>query len=126
MELVKVKVRGTGDVVIMEKVTTFDGEAMYIDPNRKLFKANEVEYLEPFEQPEPEDPMVQFPMEMINKVTEMVNGYVDHFERMYWQRQRVEFTKIFLQRNDLNKNAGVEDIVSSADEFVKYLRETEL
>jgi len=121
MELVKAKVKGTDDVSVLWKFVNED-RVLYRGTSQKVFTADEVEELGPYEepqsQPQPDDPLAQLPQEMVQMITDMVNGYIDRFDAMYWQRQRVEILKTILQRQEINFT----DVIGNAELADKYIR----
>jgi len=121
MELVRARIRGTQDVAVLGKFVNED-RVLYRGTGQKVFTADEVEELGPYEepqsQPQPDDPLAQLPQEMVQMVTDMVNGYIDRFDAMYWQRQRVEILKTILQRQESNFT----DVIGNAELADKYIR----
>ena len=120
MELVRAKVKGIEDVVaILGKET--DGDAVvYRGASDRVFTADEVEEIGPYyeRQPQSDDPLAQLPQEMVQMITDMVNGYIDRFDAMYWQRQRVEILKVIIQRQEINFT----DVIGNAELADKYIR----
>ena len=128
MELVRVKIKGTDDVAVLGKFEN-EGRVLYRGTGEKVFTPDEVEELGPYEGPQPQqqpdDPLAQLPTEMVQMITDMVNGYIDRFDAMYWQRQRVEILKILLQRGDTHPSADKHRTVELADEYIQMLKNYE-
>lgn len=129
MELIKAKIIETGEVGVLQKFFN-DGEMLYLGAER-IFGTDEVEELGPYEglQPQPQqpdDPLAQLPLEMINKVVEMVDGYVERFDRLYWQRQRVEFVKLLMNHDRIDINVtDPSGITELADKYIQSLKNYE-
>lgn len=126
MELVRARIKGTQDVAELEKFVG-KNRVIYYGAGEMVFTADEVEEQGPYEgrydkpQPQPQqkdDPLAQLPQEMVQMVTDMVNDYIDRFDRMYWQRQRVEILKTILQRQEINFT----DVIGNAELADKYIR----
>ena len=126
MELVRVKVKGIEDVVaILGKET--DGDAVvYRGASDRVFAPDEVEEIGPYyeRQPQPDDPLAQLPQEMVQMITDMVNGYIDRFDAMYWQRQRVEILKTIIQRQE-NNFTHVIGNTELADKYIQIRKNNE-
>lgn len=131
MELVRARIRGTQDVAVLEKFVG-KNRVMYYGAGGMVFTADEVEeqgpyeghYNEPQSQPQPDDPLAQLPQEMMQMITDMVNGYIDRFDAMYWQRQRVEIVKTLMNRLDLTTNDPI-TICNLADQYIRMLQNYE-
>ena len=132
MELVRARIKGTQDVVELEKYVG-KNRVMYYGAGGMVFTADEVEEQGPYEghynepQPQPQqkdDPLAQLPQEMVQMVTDMVNGYIDRFDAMYWQRQRVEIVKTLMNRLDLTTNDPT-TICNLADQYIQMLKNYE-
>ena len=123
MELVRAKVKGIEDVVaILGKVK--DGDAVtYHGASDRVFTADEVEEIGPYyeRQPQPDDPLAQLPQEMVQMITGMVNDYIDRFDRMYWQRQRVEIVKVLMNKLDVATFDPIA-ITELADKYIQALK----
>ncbi len=128
MELVKARIKENGDVAILEKCLR-RGRLVYhhIDTNR-VFTADELEELGPYEEQQPHqqpnDPLAQLPQEMVQMITDMVNGYIDRFDAMYWQRQRVEIVKVLMNRLDVATFDPIA-ICELADKYIQMLKNYE-
>lgn len=132
MELVRARIKGTQDATVLEKFVG-KNRVMYYDAGGMIFTADEVEEQGPYEghydepQPQPQqkdDPLAQLPQEMVQMITDMVNGYIDRFDAMYWQRQRVEIVKTLMNRLDLTTNNPI-TICNLADQFIRMLKNYE-
>jgi len=128
MELVRAKIKGTDDVAVLGKFVNED-RVLYHGTGQKVFTADEVEELGPYEEPQSQpqqkdDPLAQLPQEMVQMVTDMVNGYIDRFDAMYWQRQRVEIVKTLMNRLDLTTNDPT-TICNLADQYIRMLKNCE-
>lgn len=126
MELVKAKIKGTEDVAVLEKVT--DGErVLYRGTGDKVFTADDVEEIGAYDGPYPQqeraedDPLAQLPQEMVQMITGMVNDYIDRFDRMYWQRQRVEIVKVLMNKLDVATFDPIA-ITELADKYIQTLK----
>lgn len=128
MELVRAKVKGIDDVVaILGKVT--DGDAVtYRGASDRVFTPDEVEELGPYYEQQPhrseDDPLAQLPKEMVQMITDMVDGYIERFDRMYWQRQRVEIVKVLMNKLDVATFDPIA-ITELADKYIQALKKYE-
>ena len=132
MELVRARIKGTQDVYELEKSVGKNG-VIYYGAGGMMFTADQVEEQGPYEghydepQPQPQqkdDPLAQLPQEMVQMITDMVNGYIDRFDAMYWQRQRVEIVKTLMNRLDLTTNDPT-TICNLADQYIRMLKNYE-
>lgn len=121
MDYVKAKIKETGKETVLYKLIGEGGE-LFLDTEGRQYKPEEVEVLKDWSesqsQPQPDDPLAQLPQEMVQMITDMVNGYIDRFDAMYWQRQRVEILKTILQRQEINFT----DVIGNAELADKYIR----
>lgn len=120
MELVRAKIKKTGETVVMEKVLKNE-ETAYFSTGR-MFGADEVEILEdPLKSQRQPDPLEQLPQEMMQMVTGVVNDFIDRSDAMYWQRQRVEITKVLINKLDLVTQDPIA-ICNLADQYIRMLK----
>ena len=129
MELVKARIKGTDDVAVLEKLVDGD-KVTYRGTGEKVFTADEVEELGAYDGPQPQteqpenDPLAQLPQEMVQMITGMVNDYIDRFDRMYGQRQRVEIVKVLMNKLDV-ETFGPISITELADKYIRVLKKYE-
>ena len=124
MELVRVKIKATDDVAVLGK---FENEerVLYRGTGDRVFQADDVEELGPYEGAQTgqqkDDPLEQLPQEMVQMITRMADDYIDRFDRMYWQRQRVEIVKSLLNRKEANFADPI-GIAELADKYIQILK----
>ena len=125
MELVKAKIKGTDDVAVLEKLVDGD-KVTYRGTGEKVFAADEVEELGLYEGPQPQTEQAENdPLEeMVKKVTEMVDNYVDVLDRQYWRRQRVEIVKVLMNKLDVATFDPIA-ITELADKYIRVLKNYE-
>lgn len=127
MDYVKAKIKETGKETVLYKLIGEGGE-LFLDTEGRQYQPEEVEVLKDWSesqsQPQPDDPLAQLPQEMVQMVTDMVNGYIDRFDAMYWQRQRVEIVKTLMNRLDLTTNDPI-TICNLADQYIRMLKNYE-
>ena len=127
MDYVKAKIKDTGKETVLYKLIGEGGE-LFLDTEGRQYQPEEVEVLKDWSesqsQPQPDDPLAQLPQEMVQMITDMVNGYIDRFDAMYWQRQRVEIVKTLMNRLDLTTNDPIA-ICNLADQYIRMLKNYE-
>ena len=125
MDYVKAKIIETGVETVLYKMIGESGD-LFMDRDGRQYKPGEVEVLDDLSKTEsqPDDPLAQLPTEMVQMVTDMVNGYIDRFDAMYWQRQRVEILKTILQRPESNYTDVIGNI-NLANQYIQMLKNYE-
>lgn len=128
MDYVKAKIKETGKETVLYKLIGGEGGELFLDTEGRRYQPEEVEVLKDWSesqsQPQSDDPLAQLPQEMVQMITDMVNGYIDRFDAMYWQRQRVEIVKTLMNRLDLTTNNPI-TICNMADQYIRMLKNYE-
>ena len=117
MELFRVKVKATGEEVVVRKKETENSVFMTADD--RVFKKDELEFPEDSRgcNASPSVPNTTGP-----EPVDFLAHALDVQRKDFWRIQRVEIVKILLRREETERIVEISDVVSVADEIIQKLK----